>query len=193
VVAQLNDKFPAPPATLSLISGKLPKGWEHFEIETVKDALKGVYVSWPIVLAIKALLANPEAFLTDYGVFENTAMVFSASEPNFGELEVCTPAEILWTASCVHQMTGVKPAQYGPQVVTYIRACMVSHGLYAYPDQLAALEDPENKALRDEIRKARSAGHYDLESDDMTLVQAAKLQQTYTEVEVIALRFSDQS
>jgi hypothetical protein len=70
---------------------------------------------------------------------------------------------------------------------------MVSHGLYAYPDQLAALEDPENKALRDTIRKARSAGHYDIESDDMTLVQAAKLQQTYTEVEVIALRFSDQA
>lgn len=193
MVTQLNEKHPTPPATLSLISGKLPKGWEHFEIEVVKEALKGLNVSWPVVLAIKALLANPEAFLTDYGVFENTAMVFSGSEPNFGELEVCTPAEILWTASCVHLMTGVTPAKYGPQVVTYIRACMVSHGLYAYPEQLSALEESENKAMRNEIRKARAQGHYDLAADDMTLVQAAKLQQTYVEVEVIALRFSDQS
>ncbi len=182
----------SPHGTIARLSATLPKGWEDWEPEVLRPAVKSLPVSWDIVQAVRALLLNPESFQTDFDVFENTVIAFCARPVDTEHVSVCTPAEILWGVSQAFAIRG-KRESFGADVVAYVRGCMLDAGVFGYPAELRSFEPSDETELRESIRRKQAAGAENLESEDLVDVQAAKLSQVYASMSMIAAKFSDVS
>jgi len=177
----------SPKGTFDRLSAGLPKGWLDWEPEILRPAVRSMPVSWDIVQAVRALVRQPASFHSDYDVFENTVIAFCARPVDTAHVSVCSPTELLWG---IKQAALIAKGTYGAEVIAYVRACMVDAGVFAYPAEMAQFEPKEEADFRAAAReKAKSGG--DLDSDDLILVQAAKLSQVYASLSMITAQFSD--
>lgn len=177
----------SPKGTFDRLSAGLPKGWLDWEPEILRPAIRSMPVAWDIVQAVRALVKQPAAFHSDYDVFENTVIAFCARPVDTTHVSVCSPTELLWG---IKQAALIARAEYGPEVIAYVRACMVDAGVFAYPTEMAAFEPKEDADFRAAARTRMKDGG-DLDSDDLVAVQAAKLSQVYASLRMITAKFSD--
>ena len=178
-----------PTAILAKIRAAAPKEWLTFDdavlpLDTLSEKEQD------IARALHALLARPEMFCSDISVFENTILALCGRTNDVDLLSVCSPAEIVWGWQQVQAVTTLKTADLHVPVVAYIRACFSDAGVLVFPDSLAGIEPEEAKKIKAAVRQKINDNKFDLDSDDLVDVQAAKLAQVEQMAHLIAAQFA---
>jgi|DEB19_MinimDraft_3_1074340.scaffolds.fasta_scaffold01684_5 hypothetical protein len=174
-----------------LLNSVLGSDWVSWEPETLRTSistkfslptsLKSDVSHQPIdramasIFAAKTLLGNPDVFATRIEGFENIILAFNNHVPNFEVLEVASPAEISYGIQMARMIHPNLP-KFSEDVVAYIQACFVQHGVFAYPKAIIEYEPDSQKDLREKIRaRVEDIPNATLNLEELVDVQAAKL------------------
>lgn len=174
-----------------VLNSVLGADWVSWEPETLRKSIADKF-SLPKVLkpdvthqpvdramaaifAAKVLIGNPDVFSTRIEGFENIILAFNNHVPNFDVLEVASPSEINYGIQLAKSIEPDLP-KLSEDVIAYIQACFVQHGVFAYPESMLDYEPDTQKELRERIRaRAKSLNLDKLNMEDLVDVQAAKL------------------
>lgn len=123
--------------------------------------------------AVKLLLLTDD-FWKEWQVFAPCIKAFNHLIPHFGMADECSPGEMAWGVS---EADKIRSEPFSDEVILYVRANCLNHGLVLYPDQLAFAQGdigPQEKVIQDAWLLASKELNFVVKEDDLG-IQLARL------------------
>lgn len=160
--------------------------WLDWEPETLWTAMEEKWGHAPsegakaAIMATRVLLSSG-SFYDDIPTFEAVVLGLNNHQPVFTRLEVAAPHEIAHAIAQEKILRDRPETGFSEEVIHYIQGSMIQYGNFAYPSLMQFAEPSDDKAKRNEIRKAAKTPVKNPES--LVEVQAAKLHDLYVYME----------
>jgi hypothetical protein len=162
------------------LSDRYNTSWLEWSPETIWQTIEQDFMTeiHPVVKekigAVQTLL-NTDDFWREWHIFEKVCKAFNSVIPNFTMMEPCSPGEM---ALAVEEAAKLRKYPFSPEVIAYVRANCLSHGMAVFPVQLmfaqGGLQTELEKKVSGAWAEASTSPTFPVEEDEIG-VQLARL------------------